>query len=78
MWQEIEDTGHICHWWQESDPRRITAMTDTLLTALTVAVLLAGLAGLVRFARHDGFAAPGTGYQHRDELGPFTVRRRPA
>jgi hypothetical protein len=78
MWQEIEDGGHICHCWQEMNERRITAMTEILTTIFAAVALLAALATLVRFARHDSFAAPGTGYQPRDEFGPLASRRRPA
>jgi hypothetical protein len=53
-------------------------MTDILTAVLATVALLAALATLVRFARHDSFAAPGTGYQPHDELGPLTFRRRPA
>lgn len=53
-------------------------MTELLTFALAAFVLMAGLTMLVRFARHDSFAAPGTGHQLRDELGPLGPRRRPA
>lgn len=52
-------------------------MTETLITAIALITLLVGLAALVRFARKDSFAAPGTGYVPRDELGPLAFRRRP-
>lgn len=78
MWQEIEDMRHTCHWWQERDQRRITAMTEILTAALALVALLVGLAALVRFARRDCFAGPGTGHQPADELGPLALRRRPA
>ena len=53
-------------------------MTEILTTIFAAVALLAALATLVRFARHDSFAAPGTGYQPRDEFGPLASRRRPA
>ncbi len=58
-------------------------MTDilsaqVLSTVVAVLALLVGLAALVRYARRDGFAAPGTGYVPHDELGPLALRRRPA
>ena len=53
-------------------------MTEILITALAVLALLVGFAALVTFARHDRFAAPGTGHQPSDELGPLAFRRRPA
>ena len=53
-------------------------MTEILTAMIVTVALLAALTTLVRFARHDSFAAPGTGYQPRDELGPLTNRRRPA
>jgi hypothetical protein len=53
-------------------------MTDILTAVLVTVALVAALATLVRFARHDSFAAPGTGYQPRDEFGPLADRRRPA
>jgi hypothetical protein len=78
MWQEIEDSRHICHWWQERVGRRITAM-DTILIAITFTLgMLVGLTALVYFARHDSFGGPGTGHSERDELGPFTHQRRAA
>jgi hypothetical protein len=78
LWQEIEGKGHFCHWWQDSNQRRITAMTDILTTAIAVVALLAGFAALILFTRRDSFAGPGTGYQPSDELGPLAFRRRPA
>ena len=53
-------------------------MTEILITAIALMSLLVGLAALIRFARHDTFAGPGTGYRPSDELGPFGFRRRPA
>jgi hypothetical protein len=58
--------------------RRITAMTEFLTTVLVLAALLAGFAALVRYARTDRFAGPGTGHTQADELGPLAYRRRPA
>jgi len=77
MWQKSEGVSHFCHWWQQSDGRRITAMTEILTTALTLLALLVGFAALIVFARRDTFAGPGTGYQPSDELGPLAFRRRP-
>jgi hypothetical protein len=77
MWQEIEGDGHFCHWWQETKERSITAMTETFTTAIAIIALLVGIAALVRFARKDAFAGPGTGYQPRDEFGTLAFRRRP-
>ena len=52
---------------------------DAILITLTFSVaLLAGIAALIHFARHDSFAGPGTGHQERDELGSLSFRRRPA
>ncbi|MBW8750766.1 MAG: hypothetical protein JF565_04995 [Propionibacteriales bacterium] len=53
-------------------------MTEIITTATALLALLAGLAALVLFARHDSFAAPGTGYRPSDELGTFGFRRRQA
>lgn len=53
-------------------------MTEILTAVLAAVALVAALATLVRFARHDAFAAPGTGYQPRDEFGLLAHRRRPA
>jgi hypothetical protein len=39
-------------------------MTEILTTALTLLVLLAGLAALVAHAHHDRYPAPGTGRRH--------------
>jgi len=56
----------------------ISAMNEMISILLTVAIMLAALATLIRFARHDRFAAPGTGFQPSDEFGPLRDRRRPA
>ena len=53
-------------------------MTDILFPALVRLALLAGFAALIRYARADRFAGPGTGHQQADELGPLAFRRRPA
>jgi len=53
-------------------------MTEILTATIAVVALLAGFAALIRFARQDSFAGPGTGYQPSDELGPLAFRRRPA
>jgi hypothetical protein len=78
MWQKIEGRGQICHWWQYSDERRITAMTEMLVTATAVVALLVGMAALVLYVRNDSFAGPGTAYRPSDELGPLASRRREA
>jgi hypothetical protein len=51
-------------------------MTEMLITATALLVMLAGLAALVLFARGDSFAGPGTAHRPSDELGPFDFRRR--
>jgi hypothetical protein len=56
----------------------ITAMTETLITAIALLALLVGIAALVRFVRRDAFAGPGVGYTPSDELGVLAFRRRPA
>jgi len=76
IWQKIEGTGQICHWWQDSDERRIAAMNEILIATTFLIALLAGLAALVHFARADSFAGPGTAYRPHDELGSFGLRRR--
>ena len=48
----------------------ITAMTTTLL----LLVLLAGLAVLVSYARHDHFAGPATLADAHDDLGSLHTR----
>jgi hypothetical protein len=53
-------------------------MTELLTTTVLIAALLAALVALVRFARHDTFAGPGTGAVSHDEFGPLSFRRRPA
>jgi len=78
IWQKIEGACHSCHCWQEQDERKITAMSEILISAIAVLVLLAGVVALVRYARRDAFAAPGTGYKQYDELGALGFRRRPA
>jgi len=46
------------------------------LTALVAAVI--AVIAMVHFARQDTFAGPGIGHEQRDELGPFSQRRRAA
>lgn len=53
-------------------------MTEMLTTATLLLALLLGLAALIRYARRDAFAGPGTGHRAADELGPLSFRRRPA
>lgn len=53
-------------------------MTDILINAIALVALLVGLAALIRYARGDAFAGPGTGYRPSDELGELSFRRRPA
>lgn len=49
---------------------------DSFFIATTfVIALLAGLAALVHFTRHDSFAGPGTGHRERDELAPRAFGR---
>jgi hypothetical protein len=50
----------------------ITAMT----TALILLVLLAGLAALVGYARHDHFAGPTNIAEKHDDLGSLALRGR--
>jgi hypothetical protein len=83
IWQKDEGRCHFCHWWQERNERRITAMTEIpfteiLSSAIALIALFVGFAALIHFARKDAFAAPGTGYVPRDEFGPLTFRRRPS
>jgi hypothetical protein len=77
-WQFIDEACHLCHWWQDHSENRITAMTELITTAIVLVALVAAVVALVRFARHDSFAGPGTGAVPHDELGPFTFSRRPA
>jgi hypothetical protein len=52
---------------------------DAILIAITFTVgMIAGLAALVHFARHDSFAGPGNARPERDELGSLAHRRRAA
>jgi hypothetical protein len=53
-------------------------MNDILISVIAALALIAGLVALVRYARRDAFAAPGTGYRPTDEFGPLTSGRRPA
>lgn len=83
IWQKIEGRGQICHWWQQNDGRRITAMTEMPFTemlsaATAVLALVVGFAVLVLYVRNDTFAGPGTAHRPSDELGPFAARRRQA
>lgn len=50
-------------------------MTEMLTTTTVLLALLLGLAALIRYARRDAFAGPGTGHRVADELGPFPLRR---
>jgi tRNA U34 5-methylaminomethyl-2-thiouridine-forming methyltransferase MnmC len=65
MWQQIDGPWLSCHSWQETSERRITAMNLTEI--LTILLLVAAFAGLVRYVHHDGFAASRN--PKRDELG---------
>lgn len=53
-------------------------MTEMLITTTVLLALLLGIAALIRYARRDAFAGPGTGHRAADELGPFSLRRRQA
>lgn len=53
-------------------------MSEILISVIAVLALLAGVVALVRYARRDTFAGPGTGHLSHDELGLFSGRRRPA
>ena len=46
--------GHVCHWWQEFDEAKITAMTGLLLLLLLVAALSLGLEMHHRHLRRQG------------------------
>ena len=46
--------GHVCHWWQEFDEGKITAMTGLLLLLLLVAALSLGLEMHHRQLRRQG------------------------
>ncbi|RNL64922.1 hypothetical protein EFK50_02770 [Nocardioides marmoriginsengisoli] len=47
-------------------------MNEILINAMTVLVLLAGLAATVAWARKDVFAGPGVGHRPADPIGPGT------
>ena len=50
-------------------------MDAILITAMFVGSLLAALAALVHYTRHDSFAGPGTRHWPEDELAPLRQRR---
>ncbi|WP_193607118.1 hypothetical protein [Nocardioides lijunqiniae] len=47
-----------------------------MTTALLLLALLAGLAALVSYARHDHFAGPANTAEHHDDLGSLALRGR--
>lgn len=49
-------------------------MTDILLAAVALIVLVAGFLLLVRFARSDAFAGPGLGRRESEGVAPKTPR----
>lgn len=56
-WQEIDGHCHFCHWWQERDGRKTTAMA-----LLTIIFAVAGLTALswvvlyvAQLVKHDGY-----------------------
>jgi hypothetical protein len=71
VWQEINAPRRSCHSWRERGERMIAAMT-TFLFALA---LIALVALLVRYARHDLFAGTATRADDHDDLGPADPRR---
>lgn len=54
MWQKINHLWLFCHWWQDSNRRRITAMT-ILLIALTALLVTATTVVLARTILSDGY-----------------------
>ena len=50
-------------------------MDAILIAVMFVGSLLAALAALVHFARHDTFAGPGTHHRPADERATFPHRR---
>jgi hypothetical protein len=67
-WQKINDTWHICHSWQESHGRRITAMTTFLVLLALAGIAYTGY--LVSLLRSDGYghrAASGLPRSHRPD-----------
>ena len=49
-----------------------------MTTVLMLLLLLAGLAALVSYARHDRFAGPANVAEKHDELGSLALRGRVA
>jgi hypothetical protein len=52
-WQKIDGAGQICHWWQDQEQRRISAMDTTTALILLMVIgastfLLSALATVVR------------------------------
>jgi hypothetical protein len=64
-WQKINGLRHDCHWWQEIIGQTINAMS----TVMIFLALIALGAILVRYARNDRFAGPGSRAPRIDELG---------
>jgi hypothetical protein len=48
-WQDFDEQGQICHWWQELDERKLYDMD--IIIALVIVGLIAW--GLERNRRHD-------------------------
>jgi hypothetical protein len=54
LWQKINALRHFCHWWQNREGRRLTAMT----TIAFLILMIAALAALRVWVRHDDYVAP--------------------
>ncbi len=68
-WQEINACWHFCHWWQESEQTRVTAMI-LLVAALLVLTLTITIA-LVRTVRRDGYGSRPPPRSHLDASASF-------
>jgi hypothetical protein len=59
-WQDIDYTWHPCHWWQDLDTERISAMSLAIAFALLV-----GLVAIVAVIIDLKHVIRGDGYGHR-------------
>jgi hypothetical protein len=74
LWQKIDGRCQACHWWQESDERMITAMTEILIIALLI-LAVAVVLTTIRDIHDDGYGRrPPPPSRHPDLFHPTSHR----
>ena len=77
-WQKINDRCHSCHWWQESNERRLSAMNELiliLLATVATAALVWGVIALFDFIARDGYGVRPAPRSHQQDVDADTWRR---